>query len=72
MVGYNRRRGAAQNQRGSGKRTAFFRHFVRGILRLMFASVGLFVLFVDDDQPQVLYGGKHRRARADDNPGFAG
>ena len=71
-LGLDRRRRGRQHDRDFGDMRAHHRHVAGVIMRAVVLLVGLVVLFIDHDQPEIGVGQKQRRARADHDLRFAG
>ncbi len=65
------RRRRSQHQRRAAKLRPLLGRFPGVIARGRFALVSVFMLLVDDDQPQIRKRGEQRRARADHDPHLA-
>ena len=68
---FDRRRGAAQHERGAMALRHPRRDVARVVARRAFLLVGVLVLFVDDDQAQPLHRAEQRAARAHHDALFA-
>jgi hypothetical protein len=71
-LGFHRGRRRRQHDRNFGDMGAHHRHVAGVVMRAFVLLVGLVVLFVDDDQPEMGIGKKQRGACADHDRSFAG
>ena len=71
-LGLDRRRRRGQHDRNLGDMGAHHRHVAGMIMRAVLLLVGLVVLFIDHDEPEIGVGQKQRRARADHDRRLAG
>ena len=69
--GFERRRRRRQHHRDAGDVAAHHRHVAGVVAHAVFLLVGLVVLLIDDNQPEIGVGQKQRRARADHDRDFA-
>ncbi len=71
-LGFDRGRGGGEHDRNLGDMAAHHRHVARMIMHAVVLLVGLVVLLIHHDEPEIGIGQKQRRARADHDRGFSG